>query len=82
MVVVVCVNSATRLGNFGNFLAINFITKLAQVIGDFLAVVKSQTGEATFWATFGITWATFCFNIWSHCMHTRLLLCCSEFESC
>ena len=33
----------------------------------------SQTGEATFWATFGKTWATFYFNIWSHyvCMRQR-----------
>ena len=27
----------------------------------------SQTGEATFWAPFATTWATFYFNIWSHC---------------
>ena len=26
----------------------------------------SQTGVATFWVTFGKTWATFYFNIWSH----------------
>ena len=26
----------------------------------------SQTGEATFWATFVKTWTTFYFNIWSH----------------
>ena len=64
--------SVTRLGNFFIFLAINFITKVAQMFGDFLGGCEnrcflSQTGEANFWATFGKTWATFLYNIWSHC---------------
>ena len=29
-------------------------------------LILSQTGVATFWATFGKTWATFYSNIWSH----------------
>ena len=40
--------------DFWKFLAINFITKVAQMIGDFLGSCEnhcflSQTGEATFW---------------------------------
>ena len=30
-----------RLGDFWNFLVTNFITKVAQMFGDFLAVVKT-----------------------------------------
>ena len=33
--------SVTRLGNFWNFMAINYITKVAQMFGDFLVVVKT-----------------------------------------
>ena len=29
----------------------------------------TKTGQATFWAAFGKTWATFYFNIWSHCYY-------------
>ena len=61
----------TWWGNFWSFLPINIITKVAQMFVDFLGKCEnyrflSQTGEATFWATFGKTWATFYFNIWSH----------------
>ena len=45
------ISSVTRFGDFFNFLAINFITKVAQMFGDFLGFL-SQTGEATFRATF------------------------------
>ena len=60
-----------RLGDFWNFLAINFVTKVAQMFGDFLGNcenhhILSQTGEVTFWATFRKTWATFNFKIWSY----------------
>ena len=34
--VVVGESSVTRFGDFWNFLAINFITKVAQIFGDFL----------------------------------------------
>ena len=59
---------------FGNFWATNFITKVAQRFGDFLGSCDdncylNQTGQATFWATFGKTWAIFYFNIWSHWSH-------------
>ena len=45
------------------------------MFGDFLGSCEnhhflSQTGEATFWATFGKTWATLYFNIWSHCKYS------------
>ena len=64
-------SSVTRLGGFWNFLATNFITKVAQMFGDFLGSCEihcflRQTGDATFWATFGKSWATFYFSIWSH----------------
>ena len=41
------------------------------MIGDFLGSCEnhcflSHTGEANFGETFGKTWATFNFNIWSH----------------
>ena len=50
--------SVTRLGDFLNFLATNLITKVAQIVGDFLGSFEkhcflSQTGLATFWATIG-----------------------------
>ena len=43
----------TSLGDFGNFSAVNFITKVAQLFGDFLGSCEnhhflSQTGETTF----------------------------------
>ena len=65
--------SVTRLGNFWNFFVTNFISKVAQMFCDFLCSCEnhhflSQTGEATFWVTFGETWATFYFKIWSHCL--------------
>ena len=49
-------NSVTRLGDFWNFLAINFVTKVAQMFGEFLGScenhrILSQPGEATFCAT-------------------------------
>ena len=64
-------NSVTRLFDFWNFLAINFVTKVAQMFGDFLGNcenhhILSQTGEVTFWATFRKTWATCNFKIWSY----------------
>ena len=53
-----------RFGDFLNFFATDFITEAAQMFGGFWAVVEkhcfsSQTGKATFWETFGETWATF-----------------------
>ena len=59
------------MDNFWNFLEANFITKVAQMVGDFLGSCENhrflnQTGEATFWETFGKAWATFYSNVWSH----------------
>ena len=39
--------------------------------GNYLAILKNitivfKTDAPTFWATFGINWATFYFIIWSH----------------
>ena len=52
--------------------------------GDFLGSYENhrflnQTGEASFWATFGKTWATFYSNILSHCtlsVFISFVLCC------
>ena len=64
-------SSVIRLGDFCNFLATNFITKVAQMIGNFLGnfenhCILRQIVVATFRAIFGQTWATFYPNIWSH----------------
>ena len=53
-----------KFGQFWNILATNFITKVALIFGDILGSCEkhcslSQTGQATFWSTFGKTWATF-----------------------
>ena len=61
-----------QIGRFWNFLVAKFITKVAQMFDDFLGSCEKyqflyQTGEFTFWATFGKTCANFYFNIWSHC---------------
>ena len=58
------VTSVTRLGDFWNFLATNFITKVVQMIGNFLGNFEnhrflSPTVVAACRATFGQTWATF-----------------------
>ena len=51
----------------------NLISKVAQILGDFLGSCDyhcflSQTVEASFCAIFAKIWASFNFNIWSHCM--------------
>ena len=56
---------------FLEFLGNKFYYKADQMFDDFLDSCEnnrflSQTGDATFWATFVKTWATFYFNIWSH----------------
>ena len=61
----------TRLGDFLNFLVTNFITKVAQMFGIFLGSCEnhcflSKTGEATFGATFGKTWASFISTLSGH----------------
>ena len=62
--------SVTRLGDFLISLE-QILLKVAEMFGDFWGSCESLnflswTGEATFWATFGKTWVTFYFNIWSH----------------
>ena len=66
-------NQCDLIGRFLEFLGNTFITKLAQMFGDFWGTCEnhciiSQTGDATFWATFGKTWATFYYKIWSDCL--------------
>ena len=60
----------TRLGYFWKFLATQLLTKVAQIFYFSLGYfVKHHcfvsTTLATFWASFGKYWATFCFYIWS-----------------
>ena len=46
----------------------HFFTKVPQMFGDFLGSrFLSRTCETTFGATFEKIWATFYFDIWSHC---------------
>ena len=64
-------DSVTRLGNFWKFSATKFLTKVAQMIGNFFGNVEKphsnvKTAVDTFWATFGNISATFYSNIWSH----------------
>ena len=49
--------SGTRLGDFRKFLVTNFLTKVAQIFGDFLGFVerhhfKVNTAVALFWVNF------------------------------
>ena len=60
-----------QIGRFFKDLGDKFITKVAQMIVDFLGNFKNphscvKTAAATFWATFGNVWATFYSKIWSH----------------
>ena len=53
-----------------------FLTKVAQIYVDFLGSFENinfhvQTALVTFWAIFGIFWATLYFSIWSHCESKR-----------
>ena len=62
----------TRLGDFWKYSATKFLAKVAQIIGNILGYFEYphsyvKTAVATFWATLGNIWATFYFNIWSHC---------------
>ena len=58
-------------GDFLKFLAEKFVTKVAQIIINFLGYFKKphsyvNTAVATSWETFRNIWATFYSNIWSH----------------
>ena len=58
-----CHNQWDQIERFWNFLAANFITKVAKISGDFLGNFKnyyflSRTGVGTFWARFGNTCPT------------------------
>ena len=61
---VILLISVTRLGDFWKLVATKSLTKVAQIIGNFLGYFEKthsyvKTAVATFWATFGIIWATF-----------------------
>ena len=61
--------SVTRLGDFRKFLVTNYPTKVAQMYGDFWAILENITSkQKLLWA---ISWnvsGSFYFNIWSHCL--------------
>ena len=61
-----------QIVRFFKFSVKNLPTKVAQIFGQFLGClekhyIKVKTALVTLWATFGSIWATFNFNIWSHC---------------
>ena len=59
-------SSVTRLGYFLKFLKTTFLTKVAQIVGNFLGYFDILQPASTFWATFGNILDTFYSNIWSH----------------
>ena len=64
--------SVTRLGNFLKFSATNFLTKVAQIFGNFLGCCEkhyfiSKNYCGSFLGIVWKIWATFYSNIWSHC---------------
>ena len=66
-------NQCDQIGRFLEFIAKKIVTKVAQMFGDFLGNSENhcflcQTDRATF----GKTWATFYFTIWSHCSLTLI----------
>ena len=72
-------SSVTRLGDFWKFVAIKFLTKVAQIIGNFLGYFENhhsylKTADANFWATFGNIWATFYSNWWRALFQGMFLL--------
>ena len=75
-------HSVTRLGDFWNIPVTNFLTKVAQLLGNFLGFFEKhclqvKTNVATFWITFGIISATFYVNIWSHWLrYLQVSKCC------
>ena len=71
-------SSVTILDEFWNFLATNFLTKWPKYLAIFEATVKSitlfsKTCCGYFLGIFWTLWATFYFNIWSHCKRVKVL---------
>ena len=61
----------TRFGNFFNFLATNFLTKVAQIFNDFLGYFENikfyvKIAVPTFLGNYVKIWASFYSNIWSY----------------
>ena len=76
----------TRLGDFWKFMRTKFLAKVAQIfiniLDKYLATfldkcekwhVLCQTDVYTFWAKFGVNWATFYSSIWSLCLLLHLM---------
>ena len=70
------------MGDFSKLLATNFLTKVAQILGDFLGYFekphfKVKTALTTIWATLGNSWAAFYYYVWSHYLpHTHHVYLC------
>ena len=65
--------SVIRLGEFCKFLVTYFLSKVAQMSGDFSNYFENvtfqvETAVATFWGHSWRIWATFYVNLWSHWM--------------
>ena len=66
--------SVTKLDVYWTFLVTNFLTRNDKIFEIFWTIlkhssiwVKTAIGT-TFWASFGKIWASFCSNIWLHCL--------------
>ena len=67
----VCRDQCDQIGRFWKLLVTKFLSKVAQIIGNFLGYFEKSHSfvknyAATSWVTFGNFWATFYSNIWSH----------------
>ena len=65
------IDSVTRLGNFGKFLVTSFLSRVAQLFGDYLDHFKNGTlfndnHCGNLFGNFKKIWATFNFNNWPH----------------
>ena len=70
-------SSLTRLGGFWNLLSTNFLTKVAQLLGDSLGCFGKQHFLRKILiyilGKFWINLATFHSNIWAHCLQPHLI---------
>ena len=78
----ICSSPSTKelhgLNNFLKVLVKNFLKKVAQIFGNFCAILWAKTFPikllwAIFWATFVQIWASFNCTIWSRCCKVKTL---------
>ena len=74
-----CGHSVARLGYFWKILVARFISYVAEILGSFLSYFEKsgpfqvKSAVVIFWTNFGLNWATFNSDIWSHWLWTRML---------